>query len=111
MKTYVFFRGAAIVCVIAFLWCIGPAKAEKEDWKTLMQDYYGGSYYYDAGSVKHTKNNTITVWARTDTSKYLYEIDCKNKKARILQGFDSGASEWFAIAGGSDELLYEAVCP
>ena len=108
MKTYL---RVAIVCAGAFLLCSGPAEAERADWKVLQQSTYGDAFYYDAASVKHTDGNTITVWARTQSGKYLYEIDCKNKKARILEGAGAASSEWFNISGGGDELLQKAVCP
>jgi hypothetical protein len=108
MKTHL---RLAIVCVGAFLWCLSSAEAERADWKVLQQSTYGDTFSYDAASVKHTEGNTITVWARTQSGKYLYEIDCKNKKARILEGAGATASEWFNISGGGDELLHKALCP
>jgi len=111
MKAYLFFRRAAIVCIGIFLWVSCIAEAGQADWRILRQDTYGGTFYYDVASIRRTENNTITVWARADVGAYLYEIDCKNKKARILQGLEPAPSEWFAIIGGtSDELVYDAVC-
>jgi hypothetical protein len=101
----------AIACVGVFLCCLGPAVAECADWKVLQQSTYGDTFSYDAASVKHTEGDTITVWARTQSGRYLYEMDCKNKKARILEGAGATASEWFNISGGGDELLHKAVCP
>jgi hypothetical protein len=94
------------------LWCPGRADAAPEEWKVLQESTYGGTFSYDVVSVKHTERNTVTVWARADAARYLYEIDCKNKKARILQGAGPSAAEWFPVTGGSaDELLFHAVCP
>ncbi len=94
------------------LLCLGWAEAEQANWKVLQKSSYGGTFSYDAASVKHTESGTITVWAQSDATKYLYEVDCKNNKARILQGLGSSASEWLNITSGSgDELVYKAVCP
>lgn len=102
----------AIVCLGAFLWCLGLAEAEGADWKVLREDSYGNRFSYDAASVKQTASNTITVWAKSDGAKYLYEMDCKNRKARLLEGNGSTGSGWFPIANGSgDELVFKAVCP
>lgn len=83
---------------------------EATNWKVLQESNYGGEFSYDAGSMKHTSDSVITVWAANDSGKFLYELDCKNKKARILQG-PGGPTDWFVIANNSgDELLYHAVC-
>lgn len=111
MKTHLSLLRAAIVCLGAFLWCLGPAEAERQDWRVLQQSTYGDTFSYDAMSVKHTESDTIIVWARSNAGKYLYEIDCKNKKARLLEGAGSSAPEWFNITSGADELIYKAVCP
>ena len=108
MKTHL---RVAIACVSVFLWYLGSVEAERADWKVLQQSTYGDTFSYDAASVKHTEGDTITVWARTQSGRYLYEIDCKNKKARILEGAGDTASGWFNISGGGDELLHKAVCP
>lgn len=110
MKTHVIFLKAAFVCLGVFLY-LGLVEAERVDWKILRQDSYGQKFAYDAASVKQTTSNTMTVWTKSDGAKYLCEIDCKNRKARLLEGLGAGA-EWFVIAGGSDdELLFKAVCP
>lgn len=99
-----------IMCMGAFLWCFGSAGAEQADWKVLQQSTYGDTWSYDAASVKNTEGNTVLVRTRTQSSEYLYEIDCKNRKARLLEGAGAAGSAWFNIAG-ADELLYKAVCP
>jgi hypothetical protein len=114
MKIKMFLVEVTIICVGAVLLCLGPTQAGQENWKVLQPSTYGdtGTFSYDAASVKHTKSDTITVWVRSDAGKYFYEMDCKNKKARIIEGTGSGAPEWFNIAAGSaDELVYKAVCP
>jgi len=108
MKTHLI---VAMMCTFAFSWCLGTAEAGRADWKVLQQSTYGDTLSYDAASVKHTESNTVTVWARTQSSEYLYEIDCKNKKARLIEGAGAAGSGWFNITGGEDELLYKAVCP
>ena len=107
MKTYL---RLTIMCMGAFLWWLGFAEAERADWKVLQESTYGDTWSYDAASVKNTETNTILVRAGTQSSKYLYEIDCKNKKARLLEGVGADKSVWFNIMG-ADELLYKAVCP
>jgi hypothetical protein len=113
MKSYLSFLKVAIVCCLGvILWSPGLAGAEREDWKVLQEDSYHNKFSYDEASVKRTAGNTITVSAKSNGAKYLYEIDCKNKKARILQGLGSAGPEWFAISGGSGELLlFNALCP
>lgn len=101
---------ATILCLSVF--AFGLAEAEGADWKVLRQDTYGNSFSYDTASVKKGETNTVKVWAKSDGAKYLYEIDCKGKKARLLEGTGSAGSEWFAVKGGSgDEMLFQEVCP
>ena len=110
MKTYGVFFMATILCLSVFPFVL--AEAEGADWKVLREDTYGNSFSYDAASVKKTETNTIMVWARSDGAKYLYEIDCKERKARLLEGTGSSGSQWFAVTAGSgDEMLFQAVCP
>ncbi len=108
MKTHLI---AALVCMGAFPWFLGSADAERADWRVLQESTYGDTFYYDAASVKHSEANTITVWAGTQNTKYLYEIDCKGKKARLLEGVGAEPAKWFNISSGEDELLYKTVCP
>ena len=113
MKTHL--RGMTIIkcimCMGAFLWYLGPAEAGQADWKVLQQSTYGDTLSYDAASIKHTESNTVTVLTKTQSGEYLYEIDCKNKKARLLEGAGVAGSGWFNITVGEDELIYKAVCP
>ena len=107
MKTYL---RVTIMCLGAFLLWLGFAEAERADWKVLQESKYGDTWSYDAANVKNTETNTILVRAGTQSSTYLYEIDCKNKKARLLEGAGADKSVWFNVMG-ADELLYNAVCP
>lgn len=107
MKTRV---RAVISFMCVFLSWVCTSAAAKEEWKVLQQSSYGDTFSYDAASIKHTDGNTVTVRAGSDSSKYLYEIDCKNNKARLLEGTGANASEWFNILG-VEELLRKAVCP
>lgn len=96
---------------LGVLLSIGSAVAAKSDWRVLQQDSYGNKFSYDAASVKRTASDTITVSAKSDGTEYLYEIDCKGRKARILEGPGSTGTQWLAIESGSGELLlYNAVC-
>ena len=99
-----------MLCVTAFLWCPSSTEAAGSDWKILQESTYGDTWYYDAASVRSTENNTILVRTRTKSAEHLYEIDCKNRKARLLEGIGATGAAWFNIVGG-DELLYHAVCP
>jgi hypothetical protein len=107
MKTHL---QVTVFCMGVFLWGLGFAAAEQADWKVFQQSTYGDTWSYDAASVKKTENNTIMVRTRTQASAQLYEIDCKNKKARLLEGAGAEGLSWFNIVGG-EELLYKAVCP
>lgn len=112
MKRHMFSPGTAVVWMSAFLFMFGCSKAELTGWKVLQEDSYGNRFYYDAESVRRTSENSVTVWAKSNGAKYLYEIDCKNRKARILNEDDkSSPPQWFDIAGNSgDALVYKAVC-
>lgn len=111
MKTHICLLTAAVFCLCLSVWSPGPADARAE-WKVLQESAYAGSFSYDAASVKHTTDNTVTVNARSGAADYLYEIDCKQKRARILEGAGQSATAWFPVTGGSaDELLLKAVCP
>ncbi len=108
MKTHM---SVAVMCTFLILWCFALAEAGSADWKALRQSTYGDTFSYDAASVKHSGSNTVTVRAGTQSSEYLYEMDCKNRKARLVEGAGAAGSGWFTIAGGEDALLYRAVCP
>lgn len=110
MKRHACLTGTTLICLCAFMSCLGCATAERSDWRVLQDDSYGNKFSYDSESVKHTSAGTVTAWAASSGARYHYEIDCKNKKARILEG--AGAEQkWFDVVSGSgDELLYNAVC-
>lgn len=101
----------ALVFLALTLSCSGCSTAERTDWRVLQQSSYGKSFSYDAGSLKSTSAHTFTVWADTSGGKYHYELDCRNRKARILQGPGMTGSGWFGITDNSgDALLYNEVC-
>ena len=106
MKTHLM----AMMCMGVFLWCFGFAEAGQADWKVLQDSKYGDTWSYDAASVKNTESNTVMVRTKTQRTEYLYEIDCKNRKARIFEKAGDAGSAWFDIKG-ADELLYKEVCP
>ncbi len=111
MRGYISFLGAAVLLLGVLLY-VGSASAEKSGWKILQIDSYGNKFSYDAASVKKTADNTVRVSAKSDGAEYLYEIDCKSRKARILKGLGSPGAEWFPIVSGSGELLlYKVLCP
>ena len=100
------------VCLVFFMLSSGCATNESSVWKTLQEDTYHHTFSYDTGSVEHTPANTLKVMASSNGTKYLYEIDCKAKKMRILTDHDVEPPQWLNIAGESaDQLLYDAVCP
>ena len=101
----------ALACLVVFLSGFACSTAEHTDWKVLQQASYGKSFSYDAGSLKSTSADTFTVWADSSGTKHHYELDCRNKKARILEGPAGTESTWFGITGNSgDALLYNEVC-
>jgi hypothetical protein len=109
-----FFIRTIAICVCAPLLLLGCSKTELTGWKVLQEDSYHNTFSYDTKSIKHTSENSIVVWAKSNAAKYLYEIDCKNRKARLLQEDERSSSspQWFDVVGHSgDELLYNAVCP
>jgi hypothetical protein len=110
MKNYALQIVTGAVCGCALLaW--GCSTAERRDWTILQTDAYGNTFSYDAASVQHLPAGTVTVRAKSLSAEYLYEMDCANNRARLLQ--EPGASpQWFAVVSGSAEaLLYRAVCP
>ena len=111
MKTCLSFITPAIVCLTAFISLHGCAGADKSDWKILQEDAYHNRFSYDMKSVERTPAGTVKAWASSNGSKYLYDIDCKNKKMRILEGHGADPAKWFAILSNSgDELLYNEIC-
>ncbi len=110
MRGYISFLKAAVL-LLGVLQYVGSAGAES-GWKILQIDSYGNKFSYDAASVKKTADNKVRVSAKSDGAEYLYEIDCKSRKARILKGLGSPGAEWFPIVSGSGELLlYKVLCP
>ncbi len=103
---------SATCLLMCVLFCFSPAAAEKADWKVLQEDSYHNTFSYDAASVKRSAESIVKVSAKSNGAEYLYEIDCKNKKARILKGAGPAATDWFPIVSGSSELLLSnALCP
>jgi|GEM_PF-987420 len=105
---------ATVFCILALFFTLGCSKTELTNWKLLQEDSYGNTFYYDTKSVKQVSENSVTVWAKSNAARYLYEIDCKNRKARILQEDDKSISNprWLDISGNSgDALVYKSVCP
>jgi hypothetical protein len=110
MKTYALQIVTGLICGgVLLAW--GCSTAERRDWKILQTDAYGNTFSYDASSLQHLSAGTVTVRAKSLSAEYLYEMDCANKRARLLQ--ETGAApQWFAVVSGSAEaLLYRAVCP
>ena len=109
MKTFALQIVTGLICAGALVaW--GCSTTERRDWTILQTDAYGNTFSYDAASVQHTSAGTITVRAKSLSAEYLYEMDCTNKKARILQ--ETGAAPlWFPVVCGSAEaLLSDVVC-
>src|ERR1700690_2662896 len=111
MKTCTSYVTLALACLAVFFSWSGCSTTDKTGWRVLQQSTYGSSFSYDAGSLKRTSADTLTVWAEANGGKYQYELDCRNKKARILEGPGTTVSAWFGIVGNSgDALLYNEVC-
>ena len=114
MNDYLRSVKATALCIFALSFVLGCSKTELTNWKLLQEDSYGNAFYYDTKSVKQVSENSVTVWAKSNAARYLYEIDCKNRKARILQEDDKSISNprWTDISGTSgDALVYKSVCP
>jgi len=115
MKHCSFLLRLTICCIPALLLILGCSKTELTGWKLLQEDSYGNKFYYDTESVKHPSENIVTVWVKSNGAKYLYEVDCKWRKVRILQEDDKAVAspQWLDIAGSSsgDALIYKSVCP
>ncbi|MGO9380030.1 MAG: hypothetical protein ACLPN1_03055 [Dissulfurispiraceae bacterium] len=112
MAIYLSSKRITIIFICTLLVMLSCSNAELTGWKILQEDTYGNNLSYNAESVKHTEDH-VTVSVRSNSTKYLYEIDCKNGKARIVQedGKSSSNPQWFDIVGQSgDELVYKAVC-
>jgi len=108
MKTHALNVAAGLVCIVVFLACGGCSTTERRDWTILQTDAYGNTFSYDAASVQHTAAGTVMIRAKSLSAEYLYELDCTNNKARILQ--ETGAAPgWFPIVGGSAEALLSGV--
>lgn len=113
-KNSLFFIRTIAIWVYALLLLLGCSRTEMTGWKVLKEDSYHNTFSYDRESIKHTSENSVMVWAKSNAARYLYEIDCKNRKARILQEDNKSSSspQWFDIVGRSEgELIYKAVCP
>jgi hypothetical protein len=113
MKCRTYRSATVIIGLVSLLFwtgCAAPERPEKAGWRVLQGSSYGGKFSYDPGSLKPASPGTVTLQAATESAQYLYELDCKNRKARILEKAES-SSAWMDIAAGSaEELLYDAVC-
>jgi hypothetical protein len=103
---------AVTVCLSVFMLSSGCTTADKSNWKVLQEDAYHNKFSYDTGSVERTSTQTIKVWASSSGARYLYEIDCRSKKMRILEDHGVDQNRWIDIMSNSgDQLLYNEVCP
>ena len=99
-------------CLIFSMLLSGCTTTDKSSWKVLQEDAYHNKFSYDTGSVERTTAQTIKVWARSSGAQYLYEIDCRTKKMRILEEHRADPSRWIDIMSNSgDQLLYNELCP
>jgi hypothetical protein len=86
---------------------------------TFKTKYGTTFYYYDSVTLKSdVYRNKVRVWVQKDSdfeldNQLFYEIDCKERKFRIIQDrFSKKAKPWRNIASDSiDEALYKIVCP
>jgi hypothetical protein len=128
-----------LVVILIGITIFGYAEAWGADWKFVgkTSDY---SLYYDAQSITRHSKNVVRAWQKRywreegvfketfgrntnlGNSVMLYEIDCGEKKFRILQLTDfsrddkemlsrSFSKEWkFVAPDSADELFIKAVC-
>ena len=113
-------------------------KTEKSDWK-FYADSDTVKVYYDSKNIKHTPEGFVQVWDKyvfikktpqreeiVKQTKVLNEIDCANKRSKLLSmtsyntfgevienyTFDKSPSDWTDITPDSIfENLFNIVCP
>jgi len=111
MKTSLLLTTLVNICLAVFLFLHGCAGADKSDWKILQEDAYHNRFSYDTKSVERTAAGAVKASASSNGARYLYDIDCKNKKMRILEGPGADPARWFDVIGNSaDQLLYDEIC-
>jgi hypothetical protein len=85
--------------------------SDKNSWKVLREDAYHNQFSYDSSSIEHTPSHTIKVLVSSNGATYLYEIDCKTKKMRIIESSGGTDTRWLDILRDSgDQLVYDEVC-
>ncbi len=120
----------------------GNAEVRRADWKLYSETDFFISYY-DKETINHISNNIIRVWVKEvntekgiadmvkrfgeeykncDHIRKLYEVDCAEKRVRILSSgaysreggviiSDDSPSQWIFVAPSSEgEALHKTVC-
>lgn len=138
MKSLLVGLGVILIGLMIF----GNAEVRRVDWKLYSETDFFLSYY-DKETINHISKNIISVWVKEvntekgitdmvnrfgeefkncDHIKKLYEVDCAEKRFRILSSAayskaeemiisSDSPSEWISIVSKSEgEALYKAVC-
>ncbi|GBE06239.1 hypothetical protein BMS3Abin10_01884 [bacterium BMS3Abin10] len=122
---------------LAILFLLIPIAAEAEDWVRYAEPSVGTEIYYDSESIEQMSNKIIRVWLKTEksidlytdlsrtylkTRKILQEINCSNRKTRVItindyhtNGTEDSTSyddlRWNYAGPGTDmKRLYDMVC-
>lgn len=138
MKSLLIWLGPMVIGLMI----LGNVEVQRSNWKLYSEtDFF--SSYYDTETVYHFSKNIVKVWVKEvntekgiidmvnhlgekykdcDHIKKLYEVDCAEKKFRILSSdayskageiiiSDDYPSEWKSIIPKSEgEALHKTVC-
>lgn len=128
--------------ILIGLMILGNAEVRRADWKRYSETEFFISYY-DKESINHLSKNIVRVWVKEvntekgitdmvkrfgeeykdcDHIKKLYEVDCAEKRIRILSSAaysragevlisDDSPSKWiFTVPKSEGEALRKTVC-
>jgi len=85
LKMLQFPKCIMLVAISTFISMTGRTATHQSTGTLLQESSHGGRFSYDPRSREQTAVNTFLVRAVTHSAKYLHEIACTAKKARILE--------------------------
>lgn len=107
--------------ILTLILGLPTANAMAADWRLVDYTDDGGKHFVDAGSIR-INGSMRRVWARTNygtarkdgtqSSRNLWELDCREGRLRIMQSAwfsmpdNKGSS--FGTTGGASEWTYAA---